>query len=69
MKRRHLTTILFLVAAISTTAYSVEYLPDKAGVTSALGEKTVSPYAGRVFPTRVLCGDTHLHTTRGGGHD
>lgn len=62
MKRRHLTTIFFLVAAISTTAYAVEYLPDKAGVTSALGQKAFSPYAGRVFPTRVLWGDTHLHT-------
>jgi len=40
----------------------VEYLPDKAGVTSVLGQKAFSPYAGREFPTRVLWGDTHLHT-------
>jgi hypothetical protein len=37
-------------------------MPDKAEVVSAIGQKNFSPYAGRNFPTRVLWGDTHLHT-------
>jgi hypothetical protein len=36
-------------------------VPTKAGV-AALGAPQYSPYAGRNFPTRVLWGDTHLHT-------
>ncbi|MEN8132826.1 MAG: hypothetical protein ABFS45_22120 [Pseudomonadota bacterium] len=43
MKPRHLTTILFLLSAISTTALAVEYLPDKAGVVSAMGLEEFSP--------------------------
>jgi hypothetical protein len=27
-----------------------------------LAEEPFSPYAGRLFPTQVLWGDTHLHT-------
>ena len=47
---------------ISAPAFSQEYLPDKAGVISAMTKQEYSPYVGREFPTRVLFGDTHLHT-------
>ncbi len=62
MKPRHLSILLFSFAAISTTAFAVEYLPDKAGVASVMTKQEYSPYVGREFPTQVLWGDTHLHT-------
>jgi len=36
---------------------------DKAAVSQAFKEPGYSPYAGRNFPTMVLWGDTHLHTS------
>ena len=36
-------------------------LPTKEGVAEIVGPQ-FSPYAGRNFPTKVLWGDTHLHT-------
>ncbi|HEY7765064.1 MAG TPA: DUF3604 domain-containing protein [Aestuariivirgaceae bacterium] len=36
-------------------------LPTKEGVADVVGPQ-FSPYAGRNFPTKVLWGDTHLHT-------
>jgi hypothetical protein len=62
MKTRYLTPLFVSFAALSSAAQAVEYLPDKAGVISAIGQQNFSPYAGREFPTRVLWGDTHLHT-------
>ncbi len=35
---------------------------ERKGVAENFGKKQYSPYAGREFPTRVLWGDTHLHT-------
>ena len=43
-------------------AKAQDHLPDKEGVAKLVGQKKFSPYAGRKFPTRVLWGDTHLHT-------
>ena len=62
MTTRHLTSLFLSLAAMSASVFAVEYLPDKAGVTSAMTRKEYSPYVGREFPTRVLWGDTHLHT-------
>ena len=38
-------------------------MPTEEGVASGVKEPSYSPYAGRNFPTKVLWGDTHLHTT------
>ena len=38
-----------------------DQLPTKEGV-KELAVPQFSPYVGRDFPTRVLWGDTHLHT-------
>jgi len=54
--------LLVCLALAAPTALAQEYLPDKEGVVSAVGTQQFSPYAGRDFPTRVLWGDTHLHT-------
>ena len=34
----------------------------ETGVATTIGKPEFSPYAGRDFPTKVLWGDTHLHT-------
>ena len=62
MKRLLLSSILFTIFTLQNAVYAQEYLPDQEGVTSALTKKQFSPYAGREFPTRVMWGDTHLHT-------
>ena len=36
--------------------------PDKEEVERTIGKPLYSPYAGREYPTRLLWGDTHLHT-------
>ena len=43
-------------------AIGQEYLPDKDAVTSVMITQEYSPYVGREFPTKVMWGDTHLHT-------
>jgi len=51
-----------LILAFGYCAWAVEYLPDKEGVAEKYVKKEYSPYVGREFPTRVLFGETHLHT-------
>jgi hypothetical protein len=51
-----------VLASTPSIVLAQDHLPDKAGVAAALGKKEYSPYVGREFPTRVLWGDTHLHT-------
>jgi hypothetical protein len=55
-----LASVFVLLAGLSSSAQ--EYGQDKDSVHESLGRKEFSPYAGRSFPTRVLWGDTHLHT-------
>ncbi|MEA3411170.1 MAG: DUF3604 domain-containing protein [Pseudomonadota bacterium] len=62
MHARSLLTLVFSLAVIPAVAFAQEYLPDKAGVESVFTKQEYSPYVGREFPTRVLWGDTHLHT-------
>ena len=50
-----------LACLISATAAWADQLPTKEGV-KELAVPQFSPYVGRDFPTRVLWGDTHLHT-------
>jgi len=60
--KRLLTTALLGLSISSPSAFGQDYLPDKAGVTKAMTKQQYSPYVGRDFPTRVMWGDTHLHT-------
>ena len=61
---RHILMALTICVSASTPSIVLaqDHLPDKAGVAATLGKKEYSPYVGREFPTRVLWGDTHLHT-------
>jgi hypothetical protein len=54
--------IVGVLVLIPVATTGQEYLPDKEGVVSVVGTKHFSPYAGRDFPTKLLWGDTHLHT-------
>jgi hypothetical protein len=60
MIRSTLISCAILVPVASATAQ--DHTPDRDGVARAHGKTEYSPYAGRHFPTRVLWGDTHLHT-------
>jgi len=51
-----------LIPVVSGPAWAQEYLPEKTGVIEKMTKKEYSPYVGREFPTRVLFGETHLHT-------
>ncbi|MCA9284964.1 MAG: DUF3604 domain-containing protein [Phycisphaerales bacterium] len=54
--------VVGIAGAMSASAGSfAQYSPTKDGV-AAVAKPEYSPYAGRNFPTRVLWGDTHLHT-------
>ena len=39
-----------------------DHVPTKDGVARVSGNVEFSPYAGRSYPTKVMWGDTHLHT-------
>ena len=49
------------VALVLMVPVSADQLPTKE-VVAVTAKKQYSPYAGRSFPTKVLWGDTHLHT-------
>ena len=54
-------------ACVACTVYPVsaqvqDMLPTKDAVSARVNPNAFSPYAGRSFPTKVLWGDTHLHT-------
>lgn len=54
---------LFTAALAGTAVAQVQdVLPSKKDVARNFETDHFSPYAGRTFPTRVLWGDTHLHT-------
>ena len=61
---RHFLTAfaISVLVVIPSVASAQDHLPDKGGVAKAFGKQKYSPYAGREFPSRVLWGDTHLHT-------
>ena len=56
--------ILFLglIAIFAATTSAMDQIPDQDTVVEKMGKVEFSPYAGREYPTRVLWGDTHLHT-------
>ena len=51
-----------ITVALAYPASAQEEAPDKEHLQSTVAKKNYSPYAGREYPTRVLWGDTHLHT-------
>ncbi|MDJ0956535.1 MAG: DUF3604 domain-containing protein [Arenicellales bacterium] len=57
--------IVVLVVAItfSVTSSAMDQIPDQDTVVEKIGRVEFSPYAGREYPTKVLWGDTHLHTS------
>ena len=65
MKPNISTLLVFAILTIASEAYAAVPGNDE-GVTkedvAVVTKKQFSPYAGRNFPTRVLWGDTHLHT-------
>jgi hypothetical protein len=54
-------SLLFILPALADYPQIVE--GDKESVKNAFKKPGYSPYAGRNFPTMVLWGDTHLHTS------
>jgi len=54
--------IFALCLAFPLVTSAQDQIPDKASVHAKVGKIKFSPYAGRNFPTKVLWGDTHLHT-------
>lgn len=60
MRMRVLMAGLFL-AAVSTPA-AAQFVPPEESLSDLYSGKAYSPYAQRSFPSRVLWGDTHLHT-------
>jgi len=58
-----LYTILCAFVINPVGGFAQDHVPTKEGVEKSLGKIEFSPYAGREFPTRVLWGDTHLHTS------
>jgi hypothetical protein len=65
MKRTIQTILILAGCTVASVAWAAEAGNDegltKADVASAF-KPQFSPYAGRNYPTRVLFGDTHLHT-------
>ena len=53
-------TIATVLAALPVFAQDISGAEEAAK--KAFSGKNYSPYAGRAYPTRVLYGDTHLHT-------
>jgi hypothetical protein len=53
-----------LVAILTSAAFvsAQDQTPTKEGVAQRFDRPAFSPYAGRSYPTKVLWGDTHLHT-------
>jgi hypothetical protein len=62
-----LKTFAILPMVLTTTlsispAWTQDAMPTKDQVSRVLATPQFSPYAGRSFPTKVLFGDSHLHT-------
>jgi len=66
VKTRYVVPTLLVAAAlflgVGATDAAAQDIPVTRGNVPAV-EKPYSPYAGRAFPTMVLWGDTHLHTS------
>lgn len=60
-KKIGLLTVCCLIT-FATSSFAEEYIQDKEQIGKSLTTQHYSPYAGREYPTRVLWGDTYLHT-------
>ena len=58
----HRLLIAATLAGVVLPSPAQDAMPSADGVAYAHAAPQFSPYAGRAFPTRVLFGDTHLHT-------
>ena len=61
IRKRFVFTFAALVAVHAVPALAQDVTVTRENVTVA--KKPYSPYAGRAFPTMVLWGDTHVHTS------
>jgi hypothetical protein len=60
---RHLIGLLGLLVGTGwQVVWAQDQIPTKDGVARRFDQPHFSPYAGRSYPTKVLWGDTHLHT-------
>ena len=57
-----LATAILIGFALPTVSQAQDMLPTRDAVSARVNPDAFSPYVGRNFPTRVLWGDTHLHT-------
>jgi hypothetical protein len=65
MKRTFQTVLMLAGCTLASVAWAAEAGNDEAVTKEDVANITkpqFSPYAGRNYPTRVLFGDTHLHT-------
>jgi hypothetical protein len=60
--KKSMTVLVGVTLAFSVQAETDWGNLDKKTAAAGFGPKYYSPYAGRNYPTRVLWGDTHLHT-------
>ena len=51
------------LVVLAANAPAQDHTPDKEGIAHVHGVREYSPYAGRSYPSRVLWGDQHLHTS------
>ena len=58
-----ITMFLALLVPLPGFAQHSDLVPAGEDVKSTMKEPSYSPYAGRSYPTQVLWGDTHLHTS------
>jgi hypothetical protein len=65
MQRRPMVALsaLALLVAVVTAASGQEPAPDASTLEKAFTTDNFSPYANHSFPSQVLWGDTHLHTS------
>ncbi len=61
IRKRFVFTFAALVAVHAVPALAQDVTVTRENVNVA--KKPYSPYAGRAFPTMVLWGDTHVHTS------
>jgi hypothetical protein len=59
---RPLGLATIFVALCGAVAVAQDHTPSREGIADARLKNEYSPYVGREFPTRVLFGETHLHT-------
>jgi hypothetical protein len=57
-----LCTVLIALLAGAVDLVAQDQIPTKEGVAQRFDQPHFSPYAGRNYPTKVMWGDTHLHT-------